>query len=101
VIEAADEDREASEIRPLLTAQLRVPVERGNDRSVAGLNSLPANDRPGVLRPMSSVLGTSGSFGAKLIGIHCRSWTKDPNGCKLCDSETSSTDVDLALQEFA
>jgi hypothetical protein len=101
VIEAADEDREASEIRPLLTAQLRVPVERGNDRSVAGLNSLPANDRPGVLRPMSSVLGTSGSFGAKFIGIHCRSWTKDPNGRKLCDSETSSTDVDLALQEFA
>jgi len=94
VIEAADEDREASEIRPirpLLAGQLGVPVERGNDRLVAGLSSLPANDRRGVLRPMSFVLGTSEGFGTKLIGIHCRSWTTGPNRRKLCDSETSST----------
>jgi hypothetical protein len=57
MVEAVDEDSEASQSHP---ERLRVPVERGNDRLAVGLMSLSANSRPGVLRPMCFAIGTSG-----------------------------------------
>jgi hypothetical protein len=60
-----------------------------------------ADRSPMDCRPLSSVLGTSGSFGTKLVGIYCRSWLQSRMAVNTATARHHPPDADLALQEFA